>query len=398
MRVDDPNAAPADEDDDDAPADEVIRVIVDGGDADGVELDFWQSVEVSRGLDRCASSFSLAVGRGRMRESGMTGLPIKAFDTIRVLIGDDLVMTASVDKIKRSRTAEAHGVNIQGRSVTADLVDCAAINSPGQWSGATLLRIATDLAMGPGPDDDRQFGIPIIAGPDAGKVVPNFEIEQGETVHDCIERLCRHKGLVLFDTPTGALALSRPAESRAEVTLRHKDGPDGAPDPDNNVLESDVTVDVSKRYSEIICKGQKEGGIGDAGAKGSARDHGVPRFRPFLVSPDGQAGIADCTSRARWECARREGKSLRLDHTVKGWRQIPGGPLWEIGLVVPVEDDSAEVWRDMLVTDVKFALDKQGRRTMLGLEPPEAWAPQPFVAAKGEGGGKWGNIKKYMKD
>ncbi|MBE0530403.1 MAG: hypothetical protein IH626_06205 [Rhodospirillales bacterium] len=363
---------------DDFDPSERVRVRVDH-DKEARDLTIWTACEISRGLDRGASAFSVAVGRGKLKDAGIGALPVAEFDAAQVLIGEDLVLTGWVDKVKRSRTAEAHGVSIQGRSVTADLIDCAAANSPGQWGGSTLLRIVQDLARGPGPGSDRRFNIPVVADAAARAVVPNFELEQGESVFDAIERAARFRGLIVHDGPTGALHVVRPGLRRAEVTLRHRDGPDGEPDPDNNVLESEVTVDASKRFSEVVVKGQKEGGLAKAGAKGSAADRGVPRFRPLIVAAEGQATDGDAVERARWEVARRAGKALQMTHSVRGWRQTPGGALWDVDLVVPVEDDQAGVYRDMLVVDVKWALDDKGRRSVLTLEPPEAWHPQPFV-------------------
>lgn len=380
---------------DDVDPDELVRVLVESGDGEPRALDFWQACDVSRGLDRSAGSFSVGVGRGKLRDAGYSGLPVGKFDPVQVLIGDDLVLTGAVDKVKRSRTAENHGVALQGRSVTADLIDCSAINAPGQWSGP-LGRIAADLARGPGPGNERLFNIPVVVDPAfAGLMVPNFEIEQGESPFECIEKLGRLRGLIVHDGPTGALHLTRPGTKRAEVTLRHLDGPDGEPDPDNNVLESEFTDDGSKLFSEIIVKGQSEGGKLKAGAKGSARDHSVRRFRPLIVPPEGQATASDCAKRAQWEVSRRAGKAVQLTHTVKGWRQTKGGALWDVGLLVRVDDDSAELYRDMLVVEVKWKLDKGGRLAVLTLEPPEAWEPQPFMDKHGAGA-KWASVKKAV--
>jgi len=379
-----------------------VRVQVITGALSGQELSFWQSIQVSCGLDTAARSASVAVGRGRLREAGFAPrFPLATGDKVQVLIGDDPVLLGWADRIDRSRTAEAHGICVQIRSVTCDLVDCSAANAPGQWTGAKRSRIAADLCA--------PFGVPVVVADGYDAVVPNFELEQGEGVHDALERLARAGGLVVRDTATGALHLTRPGLTRAEAALVHLDGPDGAPDPRNNVLESEASDDMSGRYSLYTCKGQAEGAditaAAAASASGTATDSGVTRYRPKILSPPGAATASDCARTAQWEAARRAGKGCRLTHTVRGWRQTATGPLWGADLVVPVQDDQAGIYRDLLTTEVRLTLDGQGKRAVVTLEPAEAWEPQPIVdkpttaagKASSSDSGKWASVAKAVK-
>lgn len=369
---------------------ETVRVLMTSGLMEGKELSFWQACSIGRGLDNCASSASVAVGRGKLREAGYDKFPIHLGDGVQVLIGEDPVLIGWVDKPSRTRTADEHGVNIQIRSVTADLVDCSAMNSPGQWVKAKLARIAKDMVTA-------LYKIPVVVPPKYDVVVPNFEIEQGEAVFDAVERLAHSVGLIVHDTAAGVLMITRPGDTRAEGALVHLEGPKGGPDPRNNVLESDYQEDGSKLFSDYIVKGQSEGGKAKAGASGSARDAGVTRYRPKIISPPGEATAADCTRLAQWEAARRRGQAARLVHGARGWRQTKGGKLWDIDQIVPVQDDLAEMYRDLLITDVRYTMDDKGRKAVLTLEPPEAWTPQPVVDKHGSGeGGKWAAVKKAV--
>lgn len=372
-------------------ADDIVRVEVVRGQTPGLYVPSWSEVTVERGLDQAAASFSLTVGRGlEERQAGAYTIPVREGDLVRVLVGQDLVVTGWVDRANVERSADDHRITIVGRSLTGDLVDCSAVHSPGQWRGATLLAIARDLA--------KPFGVPVRGGPEAEAVVDVFEIEQGETVFDAIERLARLKGLLVRDAPDGALVLARPALRRAAAALVHMDGPDGNPHRDNNVLESRVSYATDKRFSEIIVKGQTDGGKRSAvGAKAVAKDLGVGRYRPLILTAEGKSGAAGCTDRARWEVARRRGKGRQLTHTVRGWRQVADGPLWDCDLVAPVQDSTAQVFEDLLVCTIRYRLSSRGRLTELVLEPPEAWTPQPVVPKDGAGGAKWANVAGQVK-
>ncbi|EPY01375.1 phage baseplate assembly protein [Magnetospirillum fulvum] len=391
---------------------EIVRIVMISGEMKGADLSFWQAAQITRELDACASTASVAVGRGRLRERGIERFPIRIGDGVQVLIGMGSVSTPVlvgwIEKINRTRSAEEHGVNVQIRSVTGDLVDCSALNSPGQWTRAKLSRILTDLVTTP-------FAVPIRVPAEFDRIVPNFELEQGEKVFEAVERLAHSAGLIVHDTAAGVLIATRPGLVRAAASLVHLDGPDGAPDPRNNVLESDGEEDGSKRFSLYVAKGQSEG-TGEkwasiagedeggsaarrVGASGKARDDGVRRYRPKIINPPGEASAADCRRLAQWECARRAGKGSRLVHGVRGWRQTKGGSLWDIGLIAPVQDDNAGLYRDLLITSVSLAINERGRRAVVTLEPPEAWEPQPVIPQKGGGeeSGKWASVAKATK-
>jgi len=369
-----------------APADSV-RVDVAGRVIEG-----WQEVNITRGLDRAAAGFHLKMPRSR-RTSGPVGtngaLPVNLGSRVAVYIGDDLVITGHVDMISPRRSPEDHSITIDGRSLTADLVDCSAMNTPGQWVATPLIRIVEDLVA--------PFSLRVVSvGGVADQTIPNFEIEQGEKAFEAIERLARMGSVLVRDNPDGDLVLSRAGLDRAAVQLRHLDGPDGEPDPDNNVLESSAVISLANRFSEITVKGQDASsdtgfGANDTSPAATSRDDGVSRYRPLVVTAEGRAAVADCQRRANWEISRRVGKGQSVTSSVAGWRQGRGragqsgpsslsSPLWQVNQIVSVHDAALGYFGDLLIVGVSWTLnEKSGQRTTLSLEPVEAYDPQPVI-------------------
>lgn len=377
---------------DDDPS-ERVRVVVTSGAMAGETLAFWQACSISRSLSECSSSASVAVGRGKLTEAGFERFPLALGDGVQVIIGEKPVETPVligwVSKRNTTRKPDEHGLNIQIRSVTCDLVDCSAMNSPGQWVRAKLSRIAADLV--------KPFGIPVKVPAEFDRLVDNFEIEQGETVFDALERLGHANGLITHDTASGVLVMTRPGLTPSVTALLHLNGRDGGPDPRNNVLETDGEQDESKRFSHYVVKGQSEGGRKAAAASGSALDKGVARYRPKIVNPPGKADSADCAALAQWEAVRRAGQGKRLVHGVRGWRQTKGGPLWDIDVLAPVQDDDAEVYGKRLISAVSWTMNDKGRLAVVTLEPPEAWAPKPFFDKHGDGkGDQWASVRRQV--
>jgi len=354
----------------------------------------WTSVSVSRGLDRLAGSFSLAFPRtARARANSTAGDTASRYLSpiipgrggVRILLGGDAVLWGYVDSVQPGTDENAGTVQVVGRSVTADLADCSAMNEPGQWQNAALADVVAAIAA--------PFGL--VVDNRAGRiVVKNFELESGERAFGAIERVCRSHGFVLHDSGSGAVVIDRPTGVAAEGALNYLFGPDGGPDPANNVLNTAARITLAGRFSEIIVRGQDAGtdtsfGADAAGVEGRAQDGGVTRYRPLIIAATGRVDGKSAREQAQWEVSRRIGQGLELTHVVRGWRQQKNGELWIPGLKVPVRDASAGVFADMLVTEVEWSVDGTvGRQTRLTLQSPAAFTPKP-VSVGADALGQW---------
>jgi len=84
----------------------------------------WESVRVTRGIERCPSDFQIAVTE---RYPGQVGkVDIQPGQACTIEIGSDLVLTGYVDRYSANLGTNGHEVRINGRSKCQDLVDCAA--------------------------------------------------------------------------------------------------------------------------------------------------------------------------------------------------------------------------------------------------------------------------------
>ena len=365
----------------------------------GMVLSGWTAVSAERGIDRAAGSFRLDVPRTRRHRGGAAHRvsPLRPGDGVRVRLGDDLVLSGYVDLVTPRRDEQTDTLSISGRGVTADLIDCSAMNEPGQWQATTLMSIVQAIV--------RPFGLSArsVPGLSAHGRVDNFELEAGETAFRAIERLARLNGLVVHDDAAGNIVLARPGDAPAVSSgmLRHLDGPDGGPDPENNVLESSAVFSAAGRFSQIVVQGQDVGrdttfGRVAAAPQGRAVDADITRYRPLVIQAEGRVNDAGARLRAEWEVSRRAGRALTLTHLVRGWRTSATGDLWQPGTRVPVRDVSAGVFRDMLVVEARWHLADAGRLTTLVLQPPEAFTPRPVVREPA-GLGQWDTVRQQVQ-
>lgn len=101
----------------------------------GREWNGWTSVRIGAGIERLARDFSVEITRQWPGDEGITTLQprIKNGSKVEVLIGDELVITGWVEATPVRYDSRSVSTGIAGRSLTADLIDCAA--EPTQFNG-----------------------------------------------------------------------------------------------------------------------------------------------------------------------------------------------------------------------------------------------------------------------
>ncbi len=110
----------------------------------GRSISGWDSIRVTRGIERCPSDFDLSLTERFPGEA--SALVVQPGDACAVSIGGDLVVTGYVDQFHPSITPTSHMIRVSGRGKCQDLVDCSAEWPNGQISGSSALQIAQNLA------------------------------------------------------------------------------------------------------------------------------------------------------------------------------------------------------------------------------------------------------------
>jgi prophage tail gpP-like protein len=329
----------------------------------GAKYGGWKDVEITRSMETLSGRFRL--GLTEKWPGQTTPRPIRLADTCTVKIGNDTVITGYMDDIEQSYDAASHTLTIAGRDKSGDLVDCSAKHSPGQWKNQPLEAIVQDLT--------KPFNIQVITEIPTGERFKTFAIEQGETVHEVIERLCKLRGVLCIPDGEGNIIITRTDSSKSAVALITGE----------NILKGAIQLSAKDQFSNITVKGQTEGSDTakpkvNTTPSAESKDPSVKRYRPLVLLAEGQADGATCQKRADWETATRKAKGFEAQYSVIGWRQGFTGPLWGINQRVRVRDKVFKVDESLIISGITFRLDDQnGRITELILAKPEAFAPNP---------------------
>lgn len=345
-------------------ADDIVLLL------DGKRYSGWTELSVRRALDTVHGEFDLQLTSRERTDAA--AWPLRAGAECALLAGSEqagfqTLITGYIDRLSALINATGHTISIAGRDRTADLVDCAAVHTPGSWRNVPLKTIVEALVA--------PFKVTVQITGDAGPNIPKFALQQGETVWAAIERLLKFRGLIGWTQSDGSLLIGQPA--KGAVIARLAEG--------ETLLEISADHDVTERFSDYVVKGQASGSderSGDAvtliGAK--AHDPAVGRYRPMIIIAEEQSDKASAQKRADWEANTRAARSQPGSGMVQGWRD-PRGNLWRPDSRIEIYAPSAYLAGEMLITGVTFARGNDGgTTTTLQLERPEAWTLMPVPA------------------
>lgn len=328
---------------------------------DGVFYGGWKSLRVTRSIEQIAGTFDLEITE--RWPGNPIASPIKPGKRCQLLLDGEPVITGWVDLVAPDYDSNRHTIRVSGRDKTGDLVDCSAMHKSGQWANVTLLQLARDLLA---PYD---ISVSVAAGVNAGSAFSSFNIQEGETVFECLDRAARMKALLLTSDALGNLVITRAGTLRSDYALVEG----------QNIKAARAEFSQKERFSRYQIKGQgRLGADGEqehAAVTGVITDPAITRHRPLIVLAESHSNNTTLRDRAEWERNVRRGRGARGSITVQGWADL-GGALWQPNTLIPVT--SPLLWlkdaEPLLIVGCSYSLDEQGGTlTELAIARPESF-------------------------
>jgi len=317
----------------------------------------WKSLRVTRSIEQMAGTYDLGITERWPGQPDAS--PIKPGQKCQLLLDAQPVITGYVDMLASDYDAQRHSLRVSGRDKTGDLVDCSAIHKSGQWHNVKIDQLASDLL--------KPYDMKVNVDADIGSAFSSFNIQEGESVFECLERAARMKALLLTSNPLGDLVITRAGKTRLDYALV-----EGV-----NIKAARAEFSWKDRFSNYTAKGQgRLGADGDqshSAPSAGISDSVVSRHRPLVILADAHGENASLKDRVEWERNVRRGRSARGSITVQGWRH-PGGELWQPNTLISVT--SPMLWLDnaeMLIVGCTWTLDERGTNTELAIARPEAF-------------------------
>lgn len=327
------------------------------------EYSGWEDISVTLRAEGFPNSFEISVS------IAATGsLPAQEGEECFVHLGDDRVVTGYVDRVIEGGDASIHRVTILGRGRTQDLVDCGAEWPSHQLIGGNALTIAQNLA--------KPYGVAVALGNGAtpGPDVAQWPLNYGETAAEIVQRLARNAGLLAYEDSDGQLLLAKVGTEAAASGIVWG----------QNVEEWSVERSMDQRFSEYVCCSESMDAMMELGGSDFfdvESDPNVPRHRRMylvveFVATDPQAFTIQ---RAKWEAARRAGRSFICRATVDSWRD-KSGALWAPNTLIPVSLPGSAGHDDLIIASVTFRRENgRGTTAEIVAMPKSAFTPEPIT-------------------
>ncbi|VWC79149.1 bacteriophage Mu P family protein [Burkholderia aenigmatica] len=343
---------------------------------DARSISGWLDVSVSRGIERCPSSFDISYTEPYPSVGDILAQP---GDWAQVMLGGDLVLTGFVDRYMPSYSGNQHTVRITGRSKCQDLVDCAAYIDGGQLLNMTVDKIAAALCAPYGID------VSVAAGTDVGDPIEQVNVMVGETSYSVLELLCRYRALLLYDTPDGGLLLAAGGDAKKSgpLAIGTRVASSGFTEG-INVASASLMMAMDGRFSQYDAAYQGLDTLRDIGDGGNIIAHTydttVPRFRYRAIISENVTGGKDIAlQRANWEMAYRLGRSYQVRLVTDSWRDSAGS-LYEPNVLVDIDLPSLKLPKKRwLISDVTYKKGSQGTSAELTIMPPQAFYQEPII-------------------
>lgn len=354
----------------------LVEIVVNGMSYRG-----WTDVTVTAALDEAARTFSVEITEQSPLDMAgeFMGWPVVPDDEVQVRLGGQVVVTGVVDSRQASYTFQAHGVQVSGRSKTADAIDGSIDEKGGEFKKVRLDALAKKLAA--------EHDIEVTIEGDTGKEFDVVRVQPGETTFELIDRLARQRGFTITDDENGNLVLRKEGEESAPIRLVEGE----------NILSGRATFKGDQKYSKVKVKSQRprasdddeeadgEEADGDYfdDIEAEAEDTATKRKRTLVIQAEEPVDKEGAQERADREVAKRKAEAIEAGFTVQGFFSSPG-KLWKPGDRVHVISPMLLLDRVLVVKSLTFKQSfSAGSTTELALTIPEA-----LKSGKGSGKGK----------
>jgi prophage tail gpP-like protein len=331
----------------------------------GQKLTNWQALTITRDVDQLADAFSFAtpadVDDALLRAALKPGL----YNTARVRMDGQLLLTGRVEKPTPSGSADDRSVGVEGRSLAGSMIDTSILAEAQRmvWRDLTLARFAAILAkpygitVGDPTGDSKLLGTNdalVGVGQPYGEMGV-IRAETGASPGQMIQDQARTVRLFVCSAPDGNLQIGR-LDFKGAPVASVKEGV-------GSFVSASGTYDGTKMFS--LYRSVNAMGDWDDVAKFTENPL-VAIYRPRVFVNNGNVRQGQLA--AEQDRALGMTEAIGVELTVNSWT-TDSGHVWDKGDTITLEAPCAWIMRPtaFVVLGVTLTLDEGGRKAVLRL-------------------------------
>lgn len=327
---------------------------------EGTPYSFFTSATVTSRLDALCRTFRFSATR-----EGGDALPFRGGEAVRVLAGDDVLLTGFIEQVNADYDASSHSITVSGRDKAGDVLD-STLGTISDFVPPLTMKRAVELVLS-------HLGADIAVVDDAApapftKAADLLAPEPGQNAFEFLEALARKRRVLLTSNGEGNIVITRGSGTRSPGAVQNVQGAD-----DNNVVSASVSYDLTGRFNEYVFVSnlnplalQAAGITGVstiANQKGQALDSAVRTSRRLSLVPESSLSGSNNKKRAEWEANVRKARSRVYSAVMQGLRPAAEFPVWQANTVVDIVDDFAGINGAMLINSVTYTFSEGGGTT-----------------------------------
>ena len=322
----------------------------------------WTQATVTKSLDAIYGEATLSLTR--LNEQGPTTVPaISIDDDARLTIDGQTRIAGYIKSRDLDINEDGFDLNIVVHDKTSRLFRGSVVNFPAEWKSQTALQIIEAVC--------KPFGVTVRAEVPVGNPFEKFTAQPGDTAAKVIERVCRHRALMVYADNNGQLVITTAKAATvlaSEIRFHPENG---------NALSLTLSEDIQHRHNEYICHTQSPGsnwGTSEhSKVVGRAKDHGISSYCPLMIIADEPGDETAMTKLATTTASINAARSERREYLMPGCKS-DDGKLWDINRKIRVIDGIEGLNATRLISKIVFAIsDSKADETTLTVIHPDAY-------------------------
>lgn len=291
----------------------------------GYVINGWDSASIDSQIDTPAENWSF-----KLFQVDGEPLPkdIAGASDIKIFYNKELILTSIADKVAEAVSRDGYGLEISGRDLAGQLIDCSVPIFTGRQ--VTLEELLSRFVL----SGDLGAKFRDVRIQNNSWLKNKASVEPGESLWDAIAKAAAVTGQHVWLEPDGTLAIGDPFASpyRVQMPLRLMKPLDN----NNNVLDLSYENDVSSVFAEIKILGQDSKGSHVLSSASANTQYTFNRLK--IIS------MGDVETKAEADAALNKIKkdndlqAHALDATVSGW--TIDGKVWTPGWHLNLETNA----------------------------------------------------------
>lgn len=331
----------------------------------GYAINSWDAISIDSQLDTPAENWSF-----KLFQSESAPLPkgICGGADIQVFYNKELILTSIADKVAEAIGRDGYGLEISGRDLVGQLIDCSVPISSGRQ--LTLEELLARYVLA----GDLSAKIHDVRIQDNSWLKNKVSVEPSESLWDAIAKAAAVTGQHVWMEPDGTLTIGDPFAQpyMVQTALRLMKPLDNS----NNVLDLTYVNDVSGVFSEIKILGQDNKGHHVLSSINNSTQYDFNRLK--IISMGDVETKAEADSTLNKIKKDNDLQAYALDATVSGWTvdSKVWTPSWYTNLETNVLSNATAKWA---VYGRTLMLSRsEGKTTKLRMKRQGDWA-QPLL-------------------